>query len=165
MPPDKCSPHGWTLDKLEEFFAAKYDSLKNLLDEREDRTKERFTSMKVAVDAALASSDRAVTKAEIATEKRFEGVNEFRSALADQSATLLPRTEYTVQHNAIIERINTNSSAIVALQLAISQLNERLAGKKEGLTNLGAIVIGLFVAISAFCSCAAVVISIIYHGH
>jgi hypothetical protein len=47
-----------------------------------------------AVDAALAAAEKAVTKAEVASDKRFEGVNEFRQALSDQTATFVPRTEW-----------------------------------------------------------------------
>ena len=44
--------------------------------------------------AALASIDRSVTKAEIAIEKRLEGLNEFRATLSDQQRDLLPRPEF-----------------------------------------------------------------------
>ena len=62
---------------------ARIEAISILIDEREERTKERFHAMKVAIDAALAAADRAVNKAEQSTEKRFEGVNEFRATLAD----------------------------------------------------------------------------------
>ena len=90
-------------------------ALEKLLDEREDRTKERFASMKIAVDAALAAADRAVTKAEIATEKRFEGVNEFRETLRDQASTLLPRSEFDVQHQALEVRLNATVTRVEEL--------------------------------------------------
>lgn len=53
----------------------------------------RFEDLDAKTTLALAAADKAVTKAEIATEKRFEGVNEFRATLADQAARLLPREE------------------------------------------------------------------------
>ena len=90
-------------------------ALEKLLDEREDRTKERFASMKIAVDAALAAADRAVTKAEIATEKRFEGVNEFRETLRDQASTLMPRSEYSVQHQALEEKVEQVTERVTEL--------------------------------------------------
>ena len=97
---------------VEEALATRISALEKLLDEREDRTKERFASMKIAVDAALAAADRAVTKAETATEKRFEGVNEFRETLRDQAATLLPRGEYSVLHIALEKKVDGLSSRI-----------------------------------------------------
>jgi len=56
-----------------------YDAV---LAERDSRMEQRFQSLQLAV-----------TKAEVATEKRFEGVNEFRNTLADQQRTFMPRTE------------------------------------------------------------------------
>ena len=40
--------------------------------------------MKEMVEKAFASSQEAIRKAEAATEKRFESVNEFRAVLTDQ---------------------------------------------------------------------------------
>jgi len=57
---------------------------------------EKFEDAKLAVNSALAAAEKAVVKAEAASEKRFEGVNEFRSALADQQRTLIPRAEVEV---------------------------------------------------------------------
>ncbi len=53
----------------------------------------RLEDLDARTTLALAAADKAVTKAETATEKRFEGVNEFRQTLADQANTLLPRSE------------------------------------------------------------------------
>ncbi len=64
-----------------------------LLDERDLRYKERHDAQQNAISAALAAAEKAVTKAEVAAEKRFDGVNEFRGQLKDQSATFITRTE------------------------------------------------------------------------
>src|ERR1700679_3792438 len=53
----------------------------------------RFDAQEKAVGAALAAADRAVGKAELASEKRFESMNEFRGALADSARLLMPRAE------------------------------------------------------------------------
>lgn len=53
----------------------------------------RFEAQEKAVQAALASADRAVAKAEAAAERRFDSVNEFRSTLSDQARLLMPRSE------------------------------------------------------------------------
>ncbi len=57
----------------------------------------RFEDLDAKTIAALAAADKAVGKAEIATEKRFEGVNELRGALSDQAATLMSRSEALVK--------------------------------------------------------------------
>ena len=121
---------------------ARIDALETLLNEREDRTKERFATMKVAVDAALAAADRAVTKAEIATEKRFEGVNEFRETLRDQASTLMPRTEYEVQYTALVEKVAAIDRRLTSME--VSQHN-----KSTGVVILGYVALGVFAAITA----------------
>ena len=78
----------WTVDTLKEHF------------------EQRFQDSDKAVQAALQATKEAVLKAEVATEKRFESVNEFRAQLADQSSNLMPRSEYTVQHKALEDKIS-----------------------------------------------------------
>src|SRR4051812_3783882 len=64
-------------------------------------------------EITTAAQTDAILKAEKATEKRFESVNEFRSQLADQAATFLPRevaeaqlAELRKQVSTIIDRQN-----------------------------------------------------------
>lgn len=55
---------------------------------------------------ALNAADKAVSKAETATEKRFEAVNEFRGQLADQASTLVSRTEFITKSDALGEKLS-----------------------------------------------------------
>ncbi len=126
------------------------DALEKMLDEREDRTKERFASMKVAVDAALSAADRAVTKAEDATNKRFEGVNEFRQTLADQAAMLMPRAEYTVQYNALVDRV-------MIVERRVGTVEDRGLGRASGLSVVGQWLLG---GIAIVASMAAVITAV-----
>lgn len=57
------------------------------------------------VALALASSDKATSKAETANEKRFESVNEFRAQLTDQARTFMPRAEAEAIIRRSTERI------------------------------------------------------------
>ncbi len=82
-------------------------ALRQVLDERDERYKQRASSQDKAVSSALETSEKAIIKAESATERRFEGVNEFRQTLADQAATLMPRAEYTVQHKALVDKVDS----------------------------------------------------------
>jgi len=89
-----------------------------------------------AVASMLLAQKEAVLKAEIATEKRFEGVNEFRATLADQATNLLPRSEYMVGHNSLIERlaqIEIKSTGYLARNEHIGA-HDALIEKIEGLT-------------------------------
>ena len=85
------------------------------------RYQQRFDAAEKAVQAALSAADRAVSKAELASEKRFEGVNEFRQTLSDQSRNFLPRGEYSANHDSLRNQVNANSNRL-------SQLEGRIAG-------------------------------------
>ena len=76
-----------------EAILEKVANLRTLMDERDRRYEERFKAMDEKTGLALTSSEKAVAKAETATEKRFDAVNEFRGQLKDQAATLMPRAE------------------------------------------------------------------------
>jgi hypothetical protein len=92
----------------------------------------RFDASDKAFSAALAAQKEAITKAETASEKRFDGVNEFRNTLADQQRTLMPRNE---------------------VELMISNINARLtkientgntdSGEKVGARNLWLVILGV----------------------
>lgn len=108
---------GWAVDTLKEYF------------------ERRITDQDKAVQAALIAAKEAVIKAETATEKRFESVNEFRAQLADQSSTLMPRQEYSVQHKALEDRV--------------TDLNDRM-NKNDGAKQGSDITIGkIYAAIAA----------------
>ena len=94
---------GWTVDTLKEYV------------------EQRFMDQDKAVQAALLAAKEAVLKAEVASEKRFEGVNEFRKTLSDQTATFLTRNEYSGRHQAVVDKID-------ALTLRISATE----GEKKG---------------------------------
>ena len=106
------------LDGLRELSLSKLTSLREFIDERDRLYKERDDARKTAVDAALAAAkeavsaallaaDRAVAKVEVANEKRFEAVNEFRGQLADQAATFLPRSEANIRFEGLTEKNET----------------------------------------------------------
>ncbi len=143
---------GWTLLTLREFLLHKHDELRVLISEYDKRYEQRFQAEQLAlkdalvaqekaVTAALIAADRAVSKAETATEKRFESVNEFRSALADQAASLLSRVEYSVQYQSIVERLNK-----------LEEAQNVMRGLRENAKDVGAShmwLIGLVVSVVA----------------
>jgi chloramphenicol 3-O-phosphotransferase len=90
----------WTIQTLKEYL----DALR-----ADDRR---------AIDAALASADRANVKAEAANDKRFDSMNEFRGTLNDQAKLLASRVELeglekTVQ--GLTDRINKSEGRGVGL--------------------------------------------------
>jgi hypothetical protein len=99
----------WTVDNLAFHLFA-------MLAERDLRYQQRFDAQNDGVDKALAAAKEAVTKSEIADQRRFEGVNEFRATLADQAATLMPRNEAEARFAALAEKIDANSHAIASIR-------------------------------------------------
>jgi len=65
----------------------------------------RFEAQKEAVSAALAAAKEAVTKAEIATERRFENSNEWRNTVETLQRTYMPRTESDQGLSSITEKV------------------------------------------------------------
>lgn len=86
-------------------LSARMAAYTELLREMDLRYQQRFDAQGSAVTAAMLAAEKAVTKAEIAAEKRFEGVNEFRSTLQDQASTFVTRVEFEAEHNALADRI------------------------------------------------------------
>lgn len=104
------------------------DSLKALLDARlaeiDRRYEQRFSAQEAAVLAALVSANAATNKAEAATDRRFESVNEFRQALTDQTATFITRAEAEA-------RIGANAEKIADLFDRVNLMGGRQAGSTD----------------------------------
>lgn len=64
------------------------------------------------VQLALSSAEKAISKAEVATERRFEGVNEFRAALSDQAQAFANRDAVDTSFGTMRQRIDDLSSAV-----------------------------------------------------
>jgi Fe2+ transport system protein B len=101
---------GWTTDTLNQYVKAMFIEhdlrYQQRFESQEQNLRTAITAQASAVQAALASSEKAVTKAETAAEKRFDSVNEFREQLADQAATFIARREYEVAHAAVVDKLN-----------------------------------------------------------
>lgn len=110
----------------------------SMRDETDRRYEQRFVAQERAVEAALTSAKEAVLKAETASEKRFEGVNEFRATLADQAATLISRTEVEQVIKALDEKVD-----------AVTGRMDRLDGRSGGLNSSWGYLIGGIMAAGA----------------
>jgi hypothetical protein len=79
-----------------------------------DTLKEHFTALREAdqrsIVNALASADKASAKAEEASDKRYDGLNELRGAMRDQS------TEFarTADLNAVRDQVNRLENAMAS---------------------------------------------------
>lgn len=85
------------------------------------------------VDAAFAASEKAILKAETATERRFESVNEFRAQLASQTASFMPREVAEARLGEIVTKLED-----VQRRLDTTQ------GRAAGITGS----VGLMIAVS-----------------
>lgn len=121
---------GWTPDLL-------LEHLRDLLHERDLRYEQRFEAQEEARKAAVSVVESAVRKAEQASERRFDSVNEFRATLSDQATHLMPRSESTQRWNSLSEKLDLLNSRL-----------DRLEGRSSGL-NAGWIYIGQGLAIIA----------------
>lgn len=104
----------------------------------------RAESQDKAVSAAMAAAQAAVLKAEMATEKRFESVNEFRESLADQSRTLMPRAEFEALHKAAQDRNEqahaTMAERFASLNARMTAIDSQHVGKSQGWSSVVSVV-------------------------
>lgn len=100
-----------------------------------------ITTLKEYVDQRFTQLQLAVDKAEQATEKRFESVNEFRMTLSDQQRTFVPRAEYESGHAAI-------HTEVAELKARLDEIENLKAGGSNTIAWLAA-GIGLIIAIIA----------------
>lgn len=99
---------GWIVSLMQ----AQKELLMAIIEGNDVRYGQRFDASKEAIAAALNAAKEAVQKAEAAAEKRFEGVNEFRSTLSDQQRTLMPRQEAEALIRNLSEKIETQERRI-----------------------------------------------------
>jgi len=123
--------------------------IESLFAEKDKRYEQKFNDTKIAVDAALMAADKAVaaalsaqkeavTKAEVAAEKRFESVNEFRNTLSDQQRNLMPRSEVEILIKSLNEKLE---------MLKIREVTEQ--GKSTGISSSWAMIVGGIAVVSA----------------
>jgi hypothetical protein len=83
--------------------------------------REGRVQMRSETASALTAAKEAVGKAEAATERRFENVNEFRATLSDQAQTFVSKAEWQSETRGLAARIST-------LELAQSAIGGRSTG-------------------------------------
>jgi len=67
---------------------------------------------KEGVNAAMASAEKAILKAETATEKRFDSVNEFRQAMRDQQENFASKSETSMRIEDLTKRLDRVTSGM-----------------------------------------------------
>lgn len=168
-----------TLD-LRDTVRTQAEDHRRMLDERyATQTKAldaAFKAAEQAVAVALANAEKATGKAEMAAERRFESVNEFRRALADQTATFIPRAEYDSAHAALVDRVSANADRVGSLELRLTSRLDTSAGEKSGdsdqrtqnqqrKTQATSSTVMILVAVGTFISIAALILSVVVAVH
>lgn len=124
------------LAALQEELDRRFEQLNRFLDERYASEIRAFSTGRdnamSAVNAALKSAETAVAKAEQATEKRFDSVNEFRKTLTDQAAEFPTRKEVSAQLAVIAETAANNAKALKEIELRFTSRLDTMAGKEGG---------------------------------
>jgi hypothetical protein len=132
-----------------------------MLDERDRRYQQRFDGNERSVRDALASAALAVNKAEAAVNTRLEGMNEFRDALKDQTATLMPRSEFDVQFKALGDSTKESLDRLSTQLASIREVQGTSTGRQVG----GERVTGVVLAIGSLLVSLGAVIAVIAFHH
>jgi hypothetical protein len=106
------------IDPIEE-LRREIKAQRDIMDERDRRYEDRFTAMDEKTGLALTSSEKAVTKAEIAQEKRFDNTNEWRAAMQDRDRNQMPRIEIEQRFSSLISGLRWAAGLGITLVLAI----------------------------------------------
>jgi hypothetical protein len=101
-----------------------------LIHAAEQRSDARFESMKDQVDAAFRSSQEAISKAELAADKRFEAVNEFRAVLSDQQRDLVTRQVLNSVSEKLEASINRNREDLSILEKRLTLREGQTIGSR-----------------------------------
>lgn len=136
---------GWTVDTLAAHLRQQINDLNRLLDERAE-------NQKVAMNAALASAEKASSVAQAGYDRRFDSTNEFRAQLEDQARLFMPRSECLALLNALSDRVTRVEERINlgAGQAAGAASAEQLrrAGTQQVMTIISALVAVVSVAVA-----------------
>lgn len=139
IPGETTVPVGdWTTGTLKIYHDEKLASLKEYAEQRIDDQDKYVESKFLAIKEA-------VLKAEVANDKRFESVNEFRAQLSDQTNSFLSRLEYNAQHKALEDRVTALTDRINVSEGKSNGINAGW-GYLVGAVGLAAAVIGVILA-------------------
>jgi hypothetical protein len=176
-PTDTCtpSPHGWTLDTLEEYLTSKLQAVEALSNERETVNKERFaTSEKAvttamaaqekAIGAAMTASEKAILKAEAAAEKRSEASNEIRAAMIDQQKNFADKAQTEYRFGALDQRLEESSKLIGKRLDGIDLAFSAAGGKSQGVVMSASIAVQIILVAASVAGIVAVITTFAHHS-
>lgn len=92
--------------KLEELIHANGLKYEVQFRSQEEALRAQLIALRENTQIAFQSSEKAIEKAALASEKRFDSVNEFRQTLTDQTATFMPRAQVETMFANVNEKVN-----------------------------------------------------------
>lgn len=99
------SPEGVS---IKEWVSDKFDNLEKAIDAR-------FESVTQSTNSALSSADKAITKSDIALEKRLDSVNEWRRTYEDLTGGFITKAEFNAKWESVEKNRKDNTSLIIAV--------------------------------------------------
>lgn len=127
--------------RYEQRFAAQENATALALARVDKEFHEHLAQVRAETKAALDAADKAITKQEAATEKRFESVNEFRAQLADQATKFMPRLEAEQRIGQTSEKLSSFESRHNQDMRAISSRLDLTQGRSTGLDKAWAYIV------------------------
>lgn len=106
-----------------------------------------FDTLKEYLDMRFTDSEKAVEKANIANDKRFESVNEFRATLSDQQKDFLTRNEYSRAHNDLLNQV-----------ISLNSRMDKKEGESTGINDVWGWIVG---AIGLLIAIAGIIVAIL----
>lgn len=115
------------------------ENLRSHIDQQIGQIREALSAAQRESDIRFQASEKAIEKAEVATEKRFESVNEFRSQLGDQTATFTPREV----HDSEIGTLRGQVEEVKALAQSAKDQAVGRSEAKEGISKSTALAMAI----------------------
>lgn len=82
----------------------------------------RITDLEKSLDERFSSQEKAVKIAVESSNKRLEGMNEFRQTLSDQTRNYVTKSEYEAGQNAVRDGLYKIQEEIKSLQLSRAEI-------------------------------------------
>ena len=107
----------WSKEAMLMYINERFETLKEQTRERAEYIREnlevKLHAAEGAIQASMIAADKALVKAEVSMEKRYEMLNELRTVVDSIIATLLTRTEFQAQHATLITKHDADIQALV----------------------------------------------------
>ena len=129
-----------------ELIQQQLDFLKTRIEDMERQSLERIRGVKEETARALLAADQAIHKAEIATDKRFDSVNEFRKTLSDQNSQFLRVDTYNTAHSSLMEKNEVIAQQVITLDAIIRSTPKPITGATF-LIGVGSVVAAFVLAL------------------